>query len=80
LIFKQEKLFNRAQEGNLGSRRIFLTVLAGHKKTLSGPLFAHPWSIQYGILNISHSYRPLQPVTGDRTLVSGEWVEFVCSF
>jgi hypothetical protein len=29
LIFKQEKLFGRAREGNLGSRRIFLTVLAG---------------------------------------------------
>jgi hypothetical protein len=42
LIFKQEKLFGRAREGNLGSRRIFLTVLAGHKKPLSGPLFAHP--------------------------------------
>jgi hypothetical protein len=42
LIFKQEKLFGRAREGNLGSRRIFLSVLAGHKKTLSGPLFAHP--------------------------------------
>jgi hypothetical protein len=43
LIFKQEKLFDRAREGYLGSRRIFLTVLAGHKKTLSRPLFAHPW-------------------------------------
>jgi hypothetical protein len=48
LILKQEKLFGRAREGNFGSRRIFLTVLAGHKKTLSGPhvarrpLFAHP--------------------------------------
>jgi hypothetical protein len=29
LIFKHEKLFGRAREGNLGSRRIFLTVLAG---------------------------------------------------
>jgi hypothetical protein len=44
LVFKQEKLFGRAREGNLGSRRIFLTVLADHKKTLSGPLFAHPSS------------------------------------
>jgi hypothetical protein len=49
LIFKQEKLFGRAREGKLGSRRIFLTILAGHKKTLSGlhvargPLFANPW-------------------------------------
>jgi hypothetical protein len=43
LIFKQEKLFGRAREENLGSRRIFLTVLAGHQKTLSGPLFAYPW-------------------------------------
>jgi hypothetical protein len=43
LVFKQEKHFGRAREGNLGSRRIFLTVLADHKKkTLSGPLFAHP--------------------------------------
>jgi hypothetical protein len=38
------RIFGRAREGNLGSRRIFLTVLAGHKKTLSGPLFAHPCS------------------------------------
>jgi hypothetical protein len=44
LIFKQEKLFGRAREGNFGSRRIFLTVLAGHQKTLSGPLFAHPFT------------------------------------
>jgi hypothetical protein len=44
LIFKQEKLFGRGREGNLGSRTDF-SVLAGHKKkTLSGPLFAHPWS------------------------------------
>jgi hypothetical protein len=34
LIFKQEKLLGRALEGNLGSRWIFLTVLAGHKKKL----------------------------------------------
>jgi hypothetical protein len=34
LIFKQEKLFSRAREGNLGSRRIFLIVLAGKKKKL----------------------------------------------
>jgi hypothetical protein len=34
LIFKQEKLFGRSREGNLGSRRIFVTVLAGHKKKL----------------------------------------------
>jgi hypothetical protein len=47
LIFKQEKLFSRAWEGNLGSRQIFLTVLAGHKKTLSGPLFAHPCPNQW---------------------------------
>jgi hypothetical protein len=53
LIFKQEKLFGCARDGNLGSRRIFLTVFAGHKKkTLSGPhvargqLFAHPWYIR----------------------------------
>jgi hypothetical protein len=36
------KTFCRARERNLGSRRIFLTLLAGHKKTISGPLFAHP--------------------------------------
>jgi hypothetical protein len=42
LIFKQEKRFGRAWEGNLGSRRIFLSVLESHKKTLGGPLFAHP--------------------------------------
>jgi hypothetical protein len=42
LIFEREKLFGGAREGNLGSRRIFLTVLADHKKTLSGLLFARP--------------------------------------
>jgi hypothetical protein len=42
LIFKQEKLFGRAREGNLGSRRIFLTVLAGHKKTLRGRYLPTP--------------------------------------
>jgi hypothetical protein len=42
LIFKQEKRFGCAREGNLGLWPIFLTVLAGHKKTLSGPLFAYP--------------------------------------
>jgi hypothetical protein len=59
LIFKQEKLFGRAREGNLVSRRIFLTVLAGHKKKLLAgrylptpaldnikkkvPIFCIPW-------------------------------------
>jgi hypothetical protein len=38
-IFKQEKLFGRAREGNVGSRRIFLTVLAGHKKNLAGRMW-----------------------------------------
>jgi hypothetical protein len=58
LIFKQEKLFGSAREGNLGSRRIFLTVLAGHKKkTLSGPhvargpLFATPGVCDYIAIN-----------------------------
>jgi hypothetical protein len=42
LIFKQAKLFGRAREGNLGSRRIFLTVLAGHKKLLAGRYLPTP--------------------------------------
>jgi hypothetical protein len=42
LIFKQEKLFGRAREGNLGSMRIFLTVLAGHKKLLAGRYLPTP--------------------------------------
>jgi hypothetical protein len=42
LVENTGRIFGRAREGNLGSRQIFLTVLAGHKKkTLSGPLFAH---------------------------------------
>jgi hypothetical protein len=54
LIFKQEKLFDRAREGNLGSRWIFLTVLAGDQKikNLSGPLFAHPWAITLIVLSL----------------------------
>jgi hypothetical protein len=32
LIFKQEKLFGRAREGNLGSRRIFFYCLGGPQK------------------------------------------------
>jgi hypothetical protein len=37
LIFKQEKLFGRAWEGNLGSRRIFSDCLGGpQKKLLAG--------------------------------------------
>jgi hypothetical protein len=42
LIFEQEKLFGRTREGNLGSRRIFLTVLAGHKKLLAGSYLRTP--------------------------------------
>jgi hypothetical protein len=42
LIFKQEKLFGRAREGNLGSRRIFSDCLGGPQKKIRGPLFAHP--------------------------------------
>jgi hypothetical protein len=49
LVENTRRIFGRAREENLGSRRIFLTVLAGHKKkTLSGPhvargpLFANP--------------------------------------
>jgi hypothetical protein len=42
LVENTRRIFGRAREGNLGSRRIFLTVLAGHKQSLSGPLFAHP--------------------------------------
>jgi hypothetical protein len=32
----------RRREGNLGSRRIFLTVLAGHKKLLAGRYLPTP--------------------------------------
>jgi hypothetical protein len=56
LIFKQEKLFGHEREGNLGSRRIFLTVLAGHKKTLSRPLFAHPWPMLFRNLDFFKAY------------------------
>jgi hypothetical protein len=48
LIFKQEKLFGRAREGNLGSRGIFLTVLEGHKKLLAGRYLPTP--------DIEHSF------------------------
>jgi hypothetical protein len=41
LVENMRRIFGSAREGNLGSRRIFLTVLAGDKKTLSGPLCAH---------------------------------------
>jgi hypothetical protein len=51
LVENTRQIFSRAREGNLGSRQIFLTVLAGHKKTLSGPLFAHP--LVYTKQNIS---------------------------
>jgi hypothetical protein len=34
LVENTRRIFGRAREGNLGSRRIFLTVLAGHKKKL----------------------------------------------
>jgi hypothetical protein len=42
LVENTRRIFGRARKRNIGSRRIFLTVLAGHKKTLSGPLFDHP--------------------------------------
>jgi hypothetical protein len=35
LVENTRRIFGRAQEGNLGSRRIFLTVLVGHKKLLA---------------------------------------------
>jgi hypothetical protein len=34
LVENTRRIFGRAREGNLGSRWIFLTVLAGHKKKL----------------------------------------------
>jgi hypothetical protein len=34
LLENTRRIFGRAREGNLGSRRIFQTVLAGHKKKL----------------------------------------------
>jgi hypothetical protein len=77
LIFKQEKLFGRAREGNLGSRRIFPTVLVGHKKTLSGPIFAHPCARRFlsvetpfckgrfiSLLNVCTAYRCLLSYPG----------------
>jgi hypothetical protein len=33
LMENTRRIFGRAREGNFGSRRIFLTVMAGHKKT-----------------------------------------------
>jgi hypothetical protein len=41
LIFKQEKLFGRAREGNIGSRRIFLSWRAT-KKLLAGRYLPTP--------------------------------------
>jgi hypothetical protein len=41
LIFKQEKLFGRAREGNLGSRLIFLSWRAT-KKLLEGRYLPTP--------------------------------------
>jgi hypothetical protein len=41
LILKQEKLFGRAREGNLGSRRIFLSWRAT-KKLLAGRYLLTP--------------------------------------
>jgi hypothetical protein len=35
LVENTRRIFGRAREGNLGSKRFFLTVLAGHKKLLS---------------------------------------------
>jgi hypothetical protein len=42
LVENTRRIFGRAREGNLSSRRIFLAVLVGHKKTLSGPLLPTP--------------------------------------
>jgi hypothetical protein len=39
LVENTRRIFGRAREGNLGSRRIFLTVLAGHKKLLAGRMW-----------------------------------------
>jgi hypothetical protein len=65
LIFKQGKLFGRAREGNLGSRRIFLTVLAGHKKILAGrylptPVLDEIWVCR--AVTKSYLWRILMPV------------------
>jgi hypothetical protein len=39
LVENTRRIFGRAREGNFGSRRIFLTVLAAHKKLLAGRLW-----------------------------------------
>jgi hypothetical protein len=39
LVENTRRIFGRAREGNLGSRRIFLTVLAGHKKLFAGRMW-----------------------------------------
>jgi hypothetical protein len=42
LVENTRRIFDRAREGNLGSRRIFLTVLSGHKKLLAGRYLPTP--------------------------------------
>ena len=37
LMENTRRIFGRAQEANLSSRRVFLNVLAGHKKLCGGP-------------------------------------------
>jgi hypothetical protein len=89
LVENTRRIFGRAREGNLSSRRIFPTVLVGHtkkkkkkKKTLNGPhvargpLFAHPCSRQCGVLIISQPFRPPLPVTGI-DLLYGDGVNFL---
>jgi hypothetical protein len=57
LVENTRRIFGRAREGNLGSRRIFLSVLAGHKKKKllagrmwpEGLLFAHPCPRHLGV-------------------------------
>ena len=53
LMENTRRIFGRAQEANLSSRRVFLNVLAGHKKLCGGPhvargpQFSHPWPRLY---------------------------------
>jgi hypothetical protein len=59
LIFKQEKLFGRAREGNLGSRRSFLSWRAT-KKLLAGRYLPTPGLDKAQKISDFELYTPLR--------------------
>jgi hypothetical protein len=70
LVDLQARKTFRSRTGRKSRFKADFSVLAGHKKTLSGPhvargpLFAHPLSRQCELLNISQPYRPPRIVIG----------------